>query len=167
MKVFGSRPRCGERPDPKVGMAIRRHKAVPVVELATGVVGAGGHQPAGQGGHSGHAELPGQLSQKGFFDPQAEGAATHDQMFNAILLHPRRADQAVFGETVHGFNHVQLIARRQPLVALFQGIARAGGVELVGLVEQFQRPVHIHIFEIWNAQYCDPQIQGLQKLLLR
>ena len=60
----------------------------------------------------------------------------------------RRTDQAVLGETIFSLNHVQLVSRRQPLMALFQGVARAGGVELVCLVEQFQCAVHIHILEV-------------------
>ena len=61
-------------------------------------------------------------------------------------------------------DNVKPPARNQVLMAFFQRIARARGVELVRFVEQFQHAVHLRVVGGLNHRYRHPEVKRLEKL---
>ena len=75
----------------------RRRKAPRQARLASGWLQFPKHRRGICPGHP-----VGEMSQERVFDAQAERAAAHDQMLNAVQLHPRRANEAVLRRNLSG-----------------------------------------------------------------
>jgi len=124
-----------QRSRPKHGIPRGLREAIATVKLAAGDVGIGGLQLSEHDLIFLIDEQIRQVSQKRILDTQTERATTHHEVVDAVAADPGRADEAVRSESILGVDHVELVTVSHELVALVEGVAGAGGVELVGLIE--------------------------------
>jgi hypothetical protein len=87
-------------------------------------------------------------------------------MIDAVLIHPRCADEAVLCESILGLENIELAACDEVLMALLQGIARARGVELVGFVEEFERAAHVQVLCVAENRKRHTESKRLEELFV-
>ncbi len=127
---------------------MRLNEPISTVKLAAGDIGIGWLQLSEHHGGIFSGQPSGDVGQEGVFDAQSKGAATHHHVMDAVLMDPGGADEAVLCESVLGLENVESAAGDEVAMALLQGIARARGVELVGLVEKLEHTAHVQILRL-------------------
>ncbi len=70
------------------------------------------------------------------------------------------------GESILRVKHIQLTAGREEPMALLQRVAIPGRIELIRLVEEFDRSAHVQVGRASHGGQRDPQAKGLQEFVV-